>query len=528
MKKKGFVFFLVLLCICERGFAQTYPPSSVITMPYNNAYFKEGTDVEIQAYATDIGKSAHNGTISKVEFYNGTTLLGSTTTHTNSTYKFAWKCVTAGTYTVKAKATNDKGVSFTSTGVIITVGNEDVTPIGMSACKGKYLANTIAKAPPSNFNRYWNGVTSENGCIWQSVENIRNSFNWVNADVSYNYAKDHHLLFRYHAVIMAQQYPAWLPLLKTNDAKTEVVEYMTAIADHFPLADQVDVLNDQLGNHQANNQMFRNLFGGGSNVSLTDFEWQIWLFQQARQLFPNTKLILSDYGLENDTTAISAQLELLKALRDRGLVDGFGTQAQSFTIDSLSPSFLKSSLDKMAGAGIPIYATELSLNGGQANDTNATAQLTSYQNHFPVYWEHPALAGITLLGYVNGTSWIGGTGLVSSEGIEKPSMIWLKDYLASKGNVGYPFCASGACTSTDLDDSAAKGVSSAYPNPFHNALTVVQKGVFEYQIVNAAGELVESGSGNGEAKVGQNISKGLYLLKVIHEGNSKIFKLNKE
>jgi GH35 family endo-1,4-beta-xylanase len=437
---------MLLFISISNSYAQTYPPSSVVTMPYSNAYFKAGTDVEIHVYSSDIGKSQNNGTVTKVEFFNGTTLLGEATSHTNYTYKFVWGCVPAGTYTIKARATNNRGVTFTSTGVIITVGTANVTQRGMSACKGKYLANIIANSPQINYNTYWNGVTAENSCKWGSIEGTRNVMNWGGADVSYNHAKNNNLMFRYHAAVWAAQYPRWLLDLNTADAKAEVVQYMEAIASRYPLIDQIDVLNEQLGNHQADNQKFRNLLGGGSNVSPTDFGWQIWLFEQARRIFPNTKLILNDYGLENDQNAINQSLNLLKVLRDRGIVDGFGSQAHCFNIDGLSSSALKNSLDLMRNAGVPIYITELDLNGKSESNTNDQVQLQSYKDHFPVYWEHPAVAGITLWGYVTGATWIGGTGLMSSSGVEKSAMTWLKSYVSGKSNVGYPICATGACS----------------------------------------------------------------------------------
>lgn len=68
--------------------AQTYPPSCVVTMPHSNAYFKAGTDVVIKVYSTDIGKTKNNGTVTKVEFFNGTTLLGQATAAVNNVYTY--------------------------------------------------------------------------------------------------------------------------------------------------------------------------------------------------------------------------------------------------------------------------------------------------------------------------------------------------------------------------------------------------------------------------------------------------------
>ncbi|GAL84846.1 bifunctional acetylxylan esterase/xylanase, CBM4 module [Sporocytophaga myxococcoides] len=392
-----------------------------------------------------MGKSTNNGTVTKVEFFNGTTLLGEATSHTNNTYKYVWGCVPAGTYTIKARATNNRGVMFTSVGIVITVGNNNVTQRGMSACKGKYLANIIPNAPQINYNTYWNGVTAENSCKWGPVEGTRDQFNWGGADVSYNHAKNNNMMFRYHALMWASQYPSWFKNLSSvTEAREEALEYMTAVAQRYPLTDQVDVINEQLAGHQADNPVFERLLGGTGS---TGYDWQIWVFTQARALFPNTKLILNDYGLENNTSKINSMLGLVKALRDRGLIDGFGTQAHCFNVDQTSASQLKSAVDLMATGGVPVFVTELDLNGGTDSENNNTQQENSYKTHFPVYWEHPAVAGITLWGYITGATWRTGTGIMSSSGTEKPAFTWLKNYVSGRTSVGYPACSTGACTS---------------------------------------------------------------------------------
>ena len=428
--------------------AQTYPPSCVVTMPYSAAYYKAGTDIEIQVYATDIGKTANNGTVTKVEFFNDNTLLGEATIHNNYTYRFVWSCVPAGTYTIKARATNNRGVTFTSVGVIVTVGNQEVVQRGMSACKGKYLANLHQGGQlASNYTSLWNGITAENACKWGSVEGTRGVFNWNGADAAYNSAINNNMMFRYHAAVWASQYPGWLFNLNTTEARAEVVEYMRAIAQRFPLTDQLDVLNEQLFTHQKDNQRLRDLLSGKSNTAIDDFSWQIWLFEQARAIFPNTKLVLNDYGLEGNPTAINEMLKLTRALRDRGLIDGFGTQAHWFNVDFVSAANLKSHVDLMATSGVPVYVTELDMNGKIEDEvTNGQAQLESYQAHFPVYWEHPAVAGITLWGYLSNRTWVKGTGLMSEAGVEKPAMTWLKSYMNGRAKVGYPSCIGGPCS----------------------------------------------------------------------------------
>ena len=420
------------------------PPSCVITAPHNNAYFQAGTDVQINVYSSGVGGSFTAGTISKVEFFNGSIKIGEDLTGTSNTFSFLWTTVPAGTYTITTKSTDNTGAVSTSAGLLITVGTTAVTKIGLSPCKGKYLANVIAGGVRSDYSTYWNGVTAENGCKWESVEATRDVMNWTQADIAYNHAKNNHLMFRYHVFSWGSQYPKWLEPLATDTAafRAEMLEYMNAVAARYPSIDQIDVLNEQIGTHATGTQFFRDGLGG---AGATGYDWMIWLYTQARKRFPNAKLVMNDYGLENDANAINTMLTTIKILRDRGLIDGFGTQAHCFNVDQLAatPALLTTRLDLMATSGLPIYITELDLNGGTI--LSEATQLTSYQNLFPKFWEHPAVAGITLWGYVEGSTWKTGTGLLNSNGTERSCMTWLKSYLSGRTDVGYPFCPAIPC-----------------------------------------------------------------------------------
>jgi len=96
------------------------PPMVGIPSPANNAVFTAGSTITINANAID-----SDGTIVKVEFFQGTTKLGEDLT---SPYSFAWANVPAGSYSLTAKAT-DNASAVTSTGATaIVVSNPNVVP----------------------------------------------------------------------------------------------------------------------------------------------------------------------------------------------------------------------------------------------------------------------------------------------------------------------------------------------------------------------------------------------------------------
>ena len=88
-------------------------PTVSISAPLNNATFNAPATVVISANATDA-----DGTISKVEFYNGATLLG---TAVAAPYSYSWTALAAGTYNITAKAYDNSNASTISAAVTITV-----------------------------------------------------------------------------------------------------------------------------------------------------------------------------------------------------------------------------------------------------------------------------------------------------------------------------------------------------------------------------------------------------------------------
>ena len=95
-----------------------------ITAPAVSAAFTAPATVDITATA-----KSTNGTISKVQFYNGTKLLGEDAT---APYTYSWTNVAKGTYSITAVATDNKGVSTTSEAVTVKV-NIPQAPYGGTA-----------------------------------------------------------------------------------------------------------------------------------------------------------------------------------------------------------------------------------------------------------------------------------------------------------------------------------------------------------------------------------------------------------
>src|SRR6185295_15352301 len=86
--------------------ANTNAPVVALTAPASGAFFTAPATINLAASVTPNGH-----TITKVQFYNGTTLLGEDTT---APYAFGWTSVAAGSYTLTARAVYDAGSTVTT------------------------------------------------------------------------------------------------------------------------------------------------------------------------------------------------------------------------------------------------------------------------------------------------------------------------------------------------------------------------------------------------------------------------------
>jgi len=88
-------------------------PNVSLTNPLANQSFAAPANIALAAIASDA-----DGTIARVEFFQGSTLIGSATA---APYGAAWNNVPAGSYILTARATDDRGATRSTTAIPITV-----------------------------------------------------------------------------------------------------------------------------------------------------------------------------------------------------------------------------------------------------------------------------------------------------------------------------------------------------------------------------------------------------------------------
>jgi endo-1,4-beta-xylanase len=313
--------------------------------------------------------------------------------------------------------------------IIILVGPAQINSQPLAQGLNKFLGAGTSSDVWRNFYKYWNQVTPGNDGKWGSVEYSRGMYNFTNLDKIYNYAKNRPIPCKEHTLVWGQQQPGWISSLDNTSQLEAVEEWIDTLAARYPLMEYVDVVNEPI--HAAPD--YKDALGGDGT---TGWDWVIKAFELARKSFnADTKLLINEYNVLHDNQVTTDYINLINLLKNRNLIDGIGIQGHYFEFRShvgasnsyvYSSSTIKSNLDKLAETGLPIYITEFDI-----DEPVDSIQLEQYKIYFPIFWNHPAVKGITFWGYIQNDVWSSHptTYLLLSNGTERPALQWIRDYI---------------------------------------------------------------------------------------------------
>lgn len=191
-------------------------------------------------------------------------------------------------------------------------------------------------------------------------------------------------------------------------------------------------------------------------------------------------------------------------LQAENLIDQVGVQAHAFSTRG-SATAIEANLNNLATTGLPIYVTELDIDGLQD-----AVQLDDYQRLFPVFWEHPAVQGITLWGYRPGM-WRTDQGafLIEEDGVtERPALEWLRSYVESTFLGTYELSASDHIT--------------VFPNPITSREVTIEglTNIERLELFDISGRKIwESSPSSNLISIDTKIQSGMYFMFFYSENN---------
>jgi endo-1,4-beta-xylanase len=385
-----------------------------------------------------------------------------------------------------------------------STGGPGMLPIAYG--QSKFLGNVYSGSQLSGFTNYWNQVTPENAGKWGSVEATRDVMNWTAMDAAYNLAKDNNFPFRFHVLIWGNQQPAWIENLPPNEQLEEIEEWFEAVATRYPDMEYVEVVNEPI--HDPPNMSGN---GGGNYIDAlggsgtTGWDWIINAFTLARQYFPNSQLMINDYNVISSASVTSTYKQIIELLQADSLIDVIGFQGHAFSTTA-SNSVMNANMSTLASTGLPLMVTEMEIDG-----PTDQIQLSEYQRIFPLFWNHPAIIGVTLWGFRPGMWRTDQMAyLIENDGFtERPALIWLRGFVSG--------------TSSSVEEKIVEPTFYLYPNPVKKGESFVVESVNDefirqVQIFNNQGQLVYKEtfplSVSSSCTIRPNLSTGIYILQI--------------
>jgi endo-1,4-beta-xylanase len=273
---------------------------------------------------------------------------------------------------------------------------------------------------PSNdplLGTFFNQITPENCGKWEAVEPRQGVRDWTNLKAMVQFAAQRNMLLKHHVLVWGHQQPGWTSKAENMaDAVDALIEgFFRQFGNQITM---VDVVNEPITDSPA----YREQLGRGSGR----WDWVMWVYRRARhhaiRYGFKGKLILNEWGVENDDGRMRDLREIVTMLQRENLLDAIGVQGHF--LENAEVVAVKRRLDYLAETGLPIYISEFDLD--IADDARHQQQFTAL---FSMFWEHPAVRGVTVWGHNEGAMWRKNGYLVRKDGSDRPAMSWLRQYM---------------------------------------------------------------------------------------------------
>jgi hypothetical protein len=451
-------------------------PVVQITAPLTDALFNAPAGFSISATATD-----PDGNISKVEFYNGASLLGSDQTNP---YSFTWSNVAAGTYSITAKATDNAGAVTTSAIVKVMVNALPVIKIASPVANAVFTApaNVVINADAIDSDGNISKVEFYNGSVFLGAdETSPYSYSWTNlAAGSYNFtakATDNAGAVTTSAVVKITVNNALPVVAITSPANNSSFTAPAVIAINADASD---------ANGTVSKVEFYNgsAFLGSDQTAPYSYSWT----NVAAGIYNITARATDNSGAVTTSSIIKITVS---AANKEPLVTILSPEANSVTSNSVINITGKASDPDGRIARVDFFDGELLIG-------------TTSDSVFNFEWAHPE---------------------------ESSYQIIVKAYDNNGASAIYgPVTVNYIPLITGEVFASEQATTVIYPNPFRDSFSIRSgKNISEVRVINIYGEIISVLKDNKPAgEYGQGLPAGWYFVMIINEdGKNEIIEVLK-
>ncbi|CAI9113564.1 OLC1v1014189C1 [Oldenlandia corymbosa var. corymbosa] len=278
---------------------------------------------------------------------------------------------------VRFQVVDPQGQPLANTNISIEQSNA-AFPIG-SGINADILNN---QAYQNWFNKRFKLTVFANEMKWYSTESTRGREDYSVADALMQFTKTNGVSVRGHNIFWDDPkfQPSWVPSLSPADLKTATDKRVQSVVSRYKgRLIHWDVMNENL-----HFNFFENKLGPSASTTF---------FQKSRQIDPTAIPFLNDYNTieqkSDQKSGPASYLQKIKQLRSGGYNGPLGIGLEGHFEGTPDMAYIRSSLDTLASAKLPIWITELDVSSGP-NQAKFLEQIMR-EIH-----SHPGVNGIVL------------------------------------------------------------------------------------------------------------------------------------
>ncbi|MDQ2086384.1 endo-1,4-beta-xylanase [Herbivorax sp. ANBcel31] len=257
--------------------------------------------------------------------------------------------------------------------------------------------------------REFNMIVAENEMKFDTVQPAQGEYNFSAGDRLVEFAEEHDMEVRGHALIWHAQTPGWLENGDwTRDELLDIMEdHINTVMTHYKgKVTHWDVVNEAISDD------------GGHPLRTDDSVWMRvigedyidYAFQFAREADPDAKLFYNDYNISDmGGGKADACFELVQGLLDRGVpIDAVGFQGHY--INNMHPSFIENidrNVKRYADIDMEVAFTEVDIRMNEhASDHDYEVQASNYGDVTSIAVDNPNVNTFVIWGFTDEYSWI--------------------------------------------------------------------------------------------------------------------------
>jgi endo-1,4-beta-xylanase len=251
--------------------------------------------------------------------------------------------------------------------------------------------------------RHFSYVTAEWEMKWDPIQRTPGVYDFSGADRIVAFAEAHGMKLKGHALVWHGATPSWVGALSPPELRIAVEDHIRTVAGRYRGRLWAwDVVNEAIDDSQPG--LRSTVFSRGLGP-----DYVAEAFRLARQADPDAQLIYNDYGGEGLNRKSNDVYNLVRDLRQRGLVDGVGLQMHVSATSFPAVADIRANIQRLAELGLRVNISEMDVRvAGVAGDAAARLerQRQVYHDIVAACVAVPRCEAVTFWGFTDAHSWI--------------------------------------------------------------------------------------------------------------------------